>query len=107
MQIGPTKGPILVLIMAHDKLQDFLLKQGRNPQKSVQTFTIGLVSFLISIGLLYLGIDMHHSVQIVALVILVIAIAISVKGYIGIVSNRIAFFRHQAYKNREKYKHIK
>lgn len=93
--------------MAHDKLQDFLLKQGRNPQKSVKTFSFGLVSFLISIGLLYLGIDMHYYVQIIALVIMVMAIAISVKGYVGIVSNRIAFFRHEAYKNREKYKNIK
>ena len=95
------------MIMAHDKLQDFLLKQGSNPQKSVRTFSIGLLAFLLSIGLLYLGIDTHHWVQIVALVIMVIAIALAVKGYIGIVSNRIAFFRHQAYKNREKFRNIK
>lgn len=93
--------------MAHDKLQEFLLKQGSDPQKSVKTFSVGLVAFLVSIGLLYLGIDMHHSVQIVALVIMVMAIGVAVKGYIGIVSNRIAFFRHQAYKNRQKYKNIK
>lgn len=93
--------------MAHDKLQDFLLKQGSNPQKSVRTFVTGLVLFMISIGLLYLGIGTHHYVQIVALMILVIALALSVKGYVGIISNRIAFFRHQAHKNRQKYKNTK
>lgn len=93
--------------MAQDKLQDFLLKQGSNPQKSVRTFVTGLVLFLISIGLLYLGISTHHYVQIVALTILVIALALSVKGYVGIISNRIAFFRHQAHKNKQKYKNIK
>lgn len=93
--------------MAQDKLQQFLLKQGRDPKKSVRTFTLGLLGFLLSIGLLYLGIDMHHSVQIVALVIMVMAIALATKGYIGIVSNRIAFFRHQAFKHKQKYKNIK
>ena len=99
--------PILIKTMAHDKIQEFLLKQGSNPKKSVRTFSLGLVTFLFSIGLLYLGIDMHFSVQVIALIIMVVAIVIAVKGYIGIVSNRIAFFRHQAYKNREKYKNVK
>lgn len=92
--------------MAHDKLQDFLLKQGSDPKASVRSFILGLTVFAISIGLLYLGIDMHYSVQVVALTLLVISIAIATKGYIGIVSNRIAFFRHQAYKNKQKYKHL-
>jgi len=93
--------------MAHDKLQQFLLKQGSDPKKSARTFSIGLVTFLFSIALLYLGIDLHFSVQIIALVVMVVAITIAAKGYIGIVSNRIAFFRHQAFKNKQKYKNIK
>lgn len=93
--------------MAHDKLQDFLLKQGRDPKKSVQTFTIGLVCFVLAIALLYVGIDMHIAVQIAGIVLIFVALGFAAKGYLGIVSNRIAFFRHQSFKNKQRFKNIK
>ena len=93
--------------MAHDKLQQFLLKQGSDPKKSIKTFTMGLVCFVFSIALLYLGINTHYSVQIIGLVFMLIAFVLAGKGYIGIVSNRIAFFRHQSFKNKQKFKNIK
>lgn len=93
--------------MADDKLQQFLLRQGSDPKQSVKTFISGLVLFIVALGLLYAGVDLHHSVQIIGLVLMAFALAIAAKGYLGIVSNRIAFFRHQAHKNRNKYKHLK
>lgn len=93
--------------MAHDKLQQFLLKKGENPQRSVKQFFIGLVLFLIGTGLLYLGIDLHYSVQVVGLTLISLALLIAAGGYIGIVSNRIAFFRHEAFKNKQRFKNIK
>jgi len=93
--------------MAHDKLQQFLLKKGSEPKRSVNQFIIGLCLFLAGIALLYLGIDLHYWVQVVGLTLITIALFISAKGYIGIVANRIAFFRHQAFKNRERFKNIK
>ena len=93
--------------MQNDKLQNFLVKQGSNPQKSVKQFIIGLVLFLIGVGLVYIGISLPSLVQILGLTIICIAFIFAIKGYIGIVSNRIAFFRHQAKLNKEKYKHIK
>jgi len=93
--------------MPTDKLQQFLVKKGSNPQLSVQQFLIGLVLFLIGVGLVYLGINLPAFVQILGISIICIAFVFAVRGYIGIVSNRIAFFRHQAKLNKEKYKHIK
>ncbi|MBU2919645.1 MAG: hypothetical protein ACJAZB_001936 [Psychrosphaera sp.] len=93
--------------MPTDKLQKFLVKQGSNPQQSVQHFLIGLVLFLIGVGLIYLGIDQPTFVQILGLTVICISFVFAVRGYIGIVANRIAFFRHQAKLNRDKYKNIK
>ncbi len=93
--------------MPTDKLQKFLVKKGSNPQLSVQQFLIGLVLFIIGVGLVYLGINLPAFVQILGICMICIAFVFAIKGYIGIVSNRIAFFRHQAQFNKEKYKHIK
>lgn len=93
--------------MPTDKLQNFLVKRGSNPKLSVQQFLIGFVLFLIGVGLVYLGINLPAFVQILGISIICIAFVFAVRGYIGIVSNRIAFFRHQAKLNKEKYKHIK
>ena len=93
--------------MAHDKLQQFLLKKGGQPQRSVRQFIIGLVLFVLGISLLYLGIDLHYMVQVVGLTLITIALFISANGYIGIVANRLAYFRHQAYKNRQRFKNLK
>lgn len=93
--------------MKLDKLQNILVKAGSNPQLSVKQFSIGFVLFLIGVGVLYVGIDLPAFVQILGLVIICIAFVFSVKGYIGIVANRIAFFRYEAQQNKEKYKHIK
>lgn len=93
--------------MPTDKLQKFLVKQGSNPQLSVQQFFIGLVLFVIGVALVYLGINLPPFVQILGISVICIAFIFAVRGYIGIISNRIAFFRHQAKLNKEKYKHIK
>lgn len=93
--------------MPTDRLQKFLVKQGSNPQLSVQHFLIGLVLFLMGVGLIYIGIDLPPFVQILGLSVICISFVFAVRGYIGIISNRIAFFRHQAKLNKDKYKHIK
>ncbi len=93
--------------MATDKLQEFLLKQGANPQHSVKQFFIGLILFVIGVGLVYLGINLPSFVQILGITVICIAFGFAVKGYIGIVANRIAFFRHQAAKNKQRFKNIK
>ena len=93
--------------MAHDKLQRFLLKKGNNPERSVKQFFIGLVMFIIGTSLLYLGINLHYSVQVIGLTLISLALLIAAGGYIGIISNRIAFFRHQTFKNKQRFKDIK
>jgi hypothetical protein len=93
--------------MPTDKLQNFLVKQGSNPQLSVKQFLIGLVLFVIGVALIYLGINLPSFVQILGISIICISFYFAVKGYIGIISNRIAFFRHQAELNKERFKNIK
>lgn len=93
--------------MENDKLQNFLVKQGSNPQKSVKQFIIGLVLFLVGVALVYIGIGLPSFVQILGLTIICIAFIFAIRGYIGIVSNRIAFYRHQAKVNKERFKNIK
>lgn len=93
--------------MAQDKLQTFLNKHGDNPKQSVKFFVIGLCLFMLAVALIYLGVIWHYSIQVIGLVVLAIALFYAAKGYLGIITNRIAFFRHQAHKNKQRFKNIK
>ena len=93
--------------MKEDRLQSFLLKFGSTPQQSLRYFIIGLVLFVLGVVFIYLGPVLHIWLQVLGLVILLFASAFAMRGYLGILANRLAFFRHQAAKNRQKYKHIK
>lgn len=93
--------------MNQDKLQTFLLNKGSNPKKSTKFFMIGLMLFLAGVLLIYMGTVFHVILQIIGLIILIPAIFFAGKGYIGIISNRLAFFRHQAHKNKQRFKNIK
>lgn len=92
--------------MSQDKLQNGLLKLGSNPTRSVRFFILGLLLFVAAITLIYAGAIWHIWLQIAGIAVLIIALIVSIYGYIGIVSNRLASFRHHAFKNREKYKHL-
>lgn len=95
--------------METDKLQAFLLKYGSTPQKSVKLFIIGLLQFFAGLILIYLALNTYLWLQIVGLVIMASGVLFALKGYLGILTNRLAFFRHQSYQsyqNRQKYKHL-
>ncbi len=89
-----------------DKLQRTLVRLGQDPSQSVRFFIIGLVTFVIGVAGLYLGASTWMWWQIPAIIIMIIGTGFALKGYIGIVANRLAFFRHQAKLNKEKYKHL-
>lgn len=89
-----------------DKLQDWLLRFGSNPKRSYKLFAIGLLMFFAGLILLYLGAATIIYLQIPAVLMLSIGIVITLRGYLGILSNRLAFFRHNAAKTRAKYKHL-
>lgn len=93
--------------MKNDKLQKTLLKLGSEPQLSLRRFFIGLALFAVSICLIYFGVTHSHWFQIIGLGLMGFAFVLALYGYLGILSNRLAAFRHHSYKNRQKYRHIK
>ena len=93
--------------MKDDPIQAILLKFGSTPKQSLRHFISGLVLFVLGAICIYLGPILHIWLQVLGLALLVIATAFAARGYLGILANRLAFFRHQAAKNRQKYKHIK
>lgn len=92
--------------MAEDKLQNVLLKYGSNPQKSAKWFGAGL--FLFFTGMIGLYLTAHSSpwFSLISALVLFIGVVVALKGYIGILFNRLAYFRHNSAKNRQKYKHL-
>lgn len=90
-----------------DKLQRILLKLGSDPKRSSKWFFLGLLLFLAALILIYLGAATYPLLQLVGLLLMVLACASALRGYIGILANRLAYFRHNAAKNRQKYKHLK
>ena len=90
-----------------DKLQSLLLRFGSTPKQSVRWFVSGLFCFVLGVVLIYLGPALHIWLQLLGLILVALALLLAGRGYIGILANRLAFFRHNAAKNREKYKHIK
>lgn len=93
--------------MTHDKLQDFLLKYGSDPQTSAKWFGVGIFLFFAGMIGIYLSVNAATWISVVSFTVLVIGVLIALKGYVGILFNRLAYFRHNAAKNKEKYKHIK
>ena len=93
--------------MQEDKLQTFLLKLGSTPQLSLRYFIAGLLLFLLGLTCIYLGPGLHIWFQLLGLVLLALALTLAARGYIGILANRLAFFRHNAAKTKQKYRHIK
>ncbi|MDO6719014.1 hypothetical protein Q4575_06345 [Psychrosphaera sp. 1_MG-2023] len=93
--------------MTHDKLQDFLLKYGSTPQASAKWFGIGIFLFFTGMIGIYLSVNAPTWISVVSFATLVVGVLIALKGYIGILFNRLAYFRHNAAKNKAKYKHIK
>ena len=91
----------------HDRIQNWLLKLGSSPQQSVKTFVFGLTIFASGMAIIYLALVTVLWLQIIGIVCIIIGLVVSARGYVGILANRIAYFRHQSFKNREKYKHIK
>ena len=89
-----------------DKLQRTLVRMGSDPKRSVRFFIAGVLTFFLGLVALYMGANVWIWWQIPGLLLLVIGVVTALKGYLGIVANRIAFFRHQAQLNREKYKHL-
>lgn len=89
-----------------DKLQRTLVRWGENPKRSVRFFIIGLCLFVLGVVGLYLGANVWIWWQIPAVAIMFAGVLITLKGYLGIVANRLAFFRHQAQLNKEKFKHL-
>jgi hypothetical protein len=93
--------------MTHDKLQDFLLKYGSTPQRSAKWFGIGLFLFFAGMIGIYLFSQSATWLSIMAFIVLVFGVLCALKGYVGILFNRIAYFRHNSAKTRNKYKHLK
>ncbi|GAB3000920.1 hypothetical protein [Psychrosphaera aestuarii] len=89
-----------------DKLQRILVRRGENPQRSVRFFLAGLFCFVLGIAGLYLGASAWIWWQIPGIALMIIGVLVTLYGYVGIVANRLAFFRHQAQLNKEKYKHL-
>lgn len=92
--------------MDSDKLQNWLLKYGSTPQRSVKLFIAGLLQFFAGLILIYLALSTVIWLQVLGILILVSGVAFALRGYLGILANRLAFFRHQSYQNRQKYKHL-
>lgn len=97
-----------------DKLQRILVSWGDNPKRSVRFFVTGLFLFFLGLVIVYVGaalsVSTHYTewvwIQIPGIVVMVVGVAVALKGYVGIFCNRLAFFRHQSKVNREKYKHL-
>jgi hypothetical protein len=62
---------------------------GRDPQKSVKLFTLGLGLFAIGLAFIGLGYFYHHLWQLPGLAFLGAGCLISAWGYIGIFANRL------------------
>lgn len=92
--------------MKHDKLQDFLLRFGSNPAKSIKLFVIGLMLFFAALSLIYFGSANGIWWQIVGIGVMIVAVITALVGYFGILANRVAFFRNQVYKTQQKYKDL-
>lgn len=90
-----------------DKLQRILVRLGENPKRSVRFFIAGALLFFLGLMIVYVGSAQWVWVQIPGVLLMVIGFVIAARGYVGIFANRVAFFRHQAKLNKEKYKHIK
>ena len=90
-----------------DKLQRTLVRLGDDPQRSVRLFLIGLGLFIVSVAGLYFGAATWMWIQIPAALVMLTGIGFALKGYVGILANRLAFFRHQANENKKKFKNIK
>jgi len=93
--------------MQEDKLQKILLKLGSTPQQSLRYFLSGLALFVVGVACIYIGPSLHIWLQVIGLFLLACALILAARGYLGILANRLAFFRHNAAKNRQKYRHIK
>lgn len=92
--------------MSEDKLQTWLLKYGSNPQKSAKWFGLGLFLFFAGMIGLYLTPQGPLWLSGFSLLVLIVGVITTLKGYVGILFNRLAYFRHNAAKNRQKYKHL-
>ena len=90
----------------NDKLQSFLLKYGSNPKLSYKRFALGLFLFFTGLVLIYLGAATLHLLQLPAVVLMAVGVFISLRGYLGILCNRLAYFRHNSAKKGAKYKHL-
>ena len=89
-----------------DRIQALLLKFGSTPKQSIRWFITGLFCFLLGVICIYLGPVVHIWLQVIGLGLIAIAILFAARGYVGILANRLAFFRHNAAKNRQRYKHL-
>jgi hypothetical protein len=92
--------------MQNNKLQDILLKFGGDPKRSVKHFIIGLLLFFAGMTLIYIALVSFIWLQIVGIAVMLVGLSFAGKGYLGIIANRLAMFRHTAYLNRQKYKDI-
>jgi hypothetical protein len=69
-------------------MNNLLAKLGQDPKRSLSLFLRGLGLFALGLMFIALGYFYDHLWQIIGLVILAIACALAVWGYIGIFANR-------------------
>jgi len=91
--------------MKTDKLQAVLLRFGSTPKRSLKVFIVGLFGFFASLLSVY-ALSTSPVLQLVCFVIMAIFVLVTLYGYLGILSNRLAMFRHKSAKNKRRFKHI-
>jgi len=65
-----------------------LEKLGQNPQASMKIFVRGLGLFALGLCLIAMGYFFHYTWQMAGIIVLAIACAVALWGYIGIFANR-------------------
>jgi hypothetical protein len=92
--------------MPTDRLQNCLVRLGSQPKRSAGRFFVGLLIFFAGLIGLYWAASMPLYATIIASGVMLFGLSIALYGYVGIVANRLAFFRYRNEINRERFKHL-
>ena len=68
---------------------EFIKKLGQAPTKSFRYFLIGLLLFVVGLGLIYIVPSISHNLQIFSLSLIGIGCLFAIWGYLGIFISRL------------------
>lgn len=85
-------------------MKEILEKVAQDPQASWQRFKIAVVLFIIAVGLIILGAETYHLLQIPGLLILGAALFFAAWGYFGILGHRLLEMQASWEKKQKKHR---